>query len=207
MTVDDLLYLGKLSLTFGRVERATLHEDGERPETDTDHTFMLTLVACSLASKHPELGLDVGLVCQLAQVHDLVEVYAGDTPTLDPSMKTLADKVTRELNAMNRLRVELAPFPWLLGILERYERQACDESCFVRYVDKLMPKITHLLNEGAALPALGCKTRQELWRILAEQRATLENAYDDLTVVDQLFGALMLRCELDLPERFAGADQ
>jgi len=77
----DVVRLGQLALAFGRVNRITRHEDGTTPESDTDHTVMLGLIACALAERwYPHL--DRGLVAQYALVHDLVEVYAGDTPTL-----------------------------------------------------------------------------------------------------------------------------
>ena len=63
--------LAHYALALGRVNRATAHEDGVRPETDTDHTVMLALVA-------PELAYQVGGVFQIyrvgafAVVHDLV---------------------------------------------------------------------------------------------------------------------------------------
>ena len=40
--------LADLILRFGRVNRATYHPDGERPESDTDHTVMLGILACAV---------------------------------------------------------------------------------------------------------------------------------------------------------------
>ena len=41
--LDRALVLARIALAFGRVERATFHEDGVRPETDTDHTHRYDL--------------------------------------------------------------------------------------------------------------------------------------------------------------------
>jgi hypothetical protein len=49
-TVDKIIELGNLSLNFSKTNRITLHQDGLRPESDTDHTFMLNLLACSLVT-------------------------------------------------------------------------------------------------------------------------------------------------------------
>jgi 5'-deoxynucleotidase YfbR-like HD superfamily hydrolase len=76
--VARALRLARISLAFGRVERATKHEDGVRPETDTDHTVMLGFVACELAPQR----LRRPLVAAYSMVHDMKEVYAGDTQTL-----------------------------------------------------------------------------------------------------------------------------
>ena len=61
--------IAQLALRFARVERVTRHEDGVRPETDTDHSIMLALVACDLA---PE-GLSRPRVAEFSVVHDLVD--------------------------------------------------------------------------------------------------------------------------------------
>lgn len=40
---QGLIDAGKLVLTFAKVHRVTLHEDGITPESDTDHTAMLSI--------------------------------------------------------------------------------------------------------------------------------------------------------------------
>lgn len=44
------LAIADLILRFGRVNRATLHPDGERWETDTDHTVMLAVLALEIVA-------------------------------------------------------------------------------------------------------------------------------------------------------------
>lgn len=72
--LTEPISLAKLALRFSRVERATFHEDGVRPETDSDHTVMLGLVACQLApqahaaqheklsAEYPEFSVTLGLL-------------------------------------------------------------------------------------------------------------------------------------------------
>jgi putative hydrolase of HD superfamily len=151
---DAVIALGRLALAFGRVDRITYHEDGVTPESDTDHTVMLGLVACALADG---TGLDTGMVAQHALVHDLVEAYAGDTATLRAlSDGARADKRAREHAAFLRIKREFgATLSWLPDTLGDYEAQISAEARFVRAVDKLMPKITHIANECATLRAQG----------------------------------------------------
>jgi putative hydrolase of HD superfamily len=146
--LDRALNLARISLTFARVERVTRHEDGVRPETDTDHTVMLGLVACDLAPAH----LDRARIAAFALVHDLVEVYAGDTQTLVISPEGATAKRDREDIARARLVAELGDGSWLAGLLATYERQQEPEARFVRLLDKVLPKLTHAFNGcGAAL--------------------------------------------------------
>lgn len=149
-TTSAVVDLGAMSLAFGRVDRITFHEDGETPESDTDHTVMLGLIACAFAAKH--LDLNVGRIAQYALVHDLVEVYAGDTPTL----RVLSDddkraKAAREEAAYLRIAEEFAlRLPWLATTIADYELRRTPEARYVKAMDKLLPKITHILN--------GCQT-------------------------------------------------
>lgn len=148
--------LGQLALQFGRVNRATYHPDGTTPESDTDHTVMLGLIACALAP-HIRSDLDVGLVAQYALVHDLVEAYANDTHTLRlPSTEAQADKQRREQLAYLRIAEEFAmSMPWLVTTIAEYEARRTPEARYVKALDKLMPKITHFLNGGATIREQG----------------------------------------------------
>ena len=152
-TTVKVIELAQLCLRFGRVNRATSHEDGHRPETDTDHTVMLSVIACAFAASY-EPDLDLGKIAQFALVHDLVEAYAGDTNTLISRISNAEEssKHARESAALATITNEFADtFPWLSQTIEEYERLACRESRFVKTLDKVMSKITHILNKGAML--------------------------------------------------------
>jgi 5'-deoxynucleotidase YfbR-like HD superfamily hydrolase len=153
---DKLVDLARLSLLFGRVNRITFHEDGTTPESDTDHTVMLGLAACAIAAEY-QPDLDVGLVAQFALVHDLVEAYAGDMPTLRAlSADRKAEKKAREHAAYSRIMSEFGlDLPWIDQTIAEYERQAWPEARFVRALDKLLPKLTHILNRQVTLRAEG----------------------------------------------------
>lgn len=156
VTADAVIALGGLSLDFGRVDRMTYHQDGITPESDTDHTVMLGLTACALAGQHfPDLN--VGLVAQYALVHDLVEVHAGDTPTLRmPTADAKAAKQQREHAAYQRIEKEFVKtLPWLPILIGSYEAKATPEARFVKALDKLLPKITHLLNGAVTIRRQG----------------------------------------------------
>ena len=149
-TLARALRLAQIALAFGRVERVTRHEDGVRPETDTDHTVMLGLLAAELAPA----GLDRARIAAFALVHDLAEVYAGDTQTLTASPEAMAAKAAREDAARTRLVAELGYDSWVAAMLVTYEQQREPEARFVRLIDKVLPKLTHAFNGCAAARAL-----------------------------------------------------
>lgn len=151
VSAGDLLALADMALAFGRVLRHTRHPDGVQAESDTDHTIMLALIACSLADREQ---LDVGLVAQYAIVHDLPEVYADDTNTMGGLTDAeQARKDRREAAARQQIRDELGDaFPWLCDRMEDYEAQADEESRFVWAIDKALPSLTNALNGAATSP-------------------------------------------------------
>jgi 5'-deoxynucleotidase YfbR-like HD superfamily hydrolase len=178
--MTDLLLFARLCLAFGQVNRVTFHPDGVTPESDTDHTFMLGMLACSIAANHPELALNVGLVAQFSYVHDFVEVHALDTPTFGISDEGRAEKEAREAAALKKLEVELTAFPWVLDLLRRYERQEEPEARFVRYLDKLCPRLTHILNGGVAY---GVASLSEVHAHHVRHQAALTETYPEFAEV------------------------
>lgn len=181
---DALLDLGRLALRLGRIDRtAVYHPDQATPESDTDHTVMTGWVACALAARlYPQLNL--GLVAQFSLVHDAPEVYAGDTPTLRITAAGRAAKADREHAALLRIAGEFAAtLPWFGEAMAVYEAQRLPEARFVRAVDKLLPKLVHLLDGAAGLLEQGL-TRDELADIWTRQRA-------DMTTYIGEFGELL----------------
>lgn len=159
----SLLPIARLALDFGRVNRATWYPDGERPESDTDHTVMLGLLALHIAGLAPGLKLKIDALSTLALVHDLAEVYAGDTNTLGGLTEAQkADKVAREAAAVERIRREIGgPIAWALDL---YETQEAPEARFLRYLDKITPKLTQAMNGCAQVRREGRSLEWLRWR-------------------------------------------
>jgi 5'-deoxynucleotidase YfbR-like HD superfamily hydrolase len=176
--LDAVAALAQLALRFGRVTRATRHEDGVRAETDTDHTVMLGLIACTLAEKlRPDL--DRGRIAAYALVHDLPEALAGDTNTLGASSEQLAAKAQREGQALEEIEARFAgQLPWIARTITAYEDRQDAEARWVKTVDKLVPKLTHLLNGGAAFAEQGLSAGQvqNAWVL---QRQLMEETYSE----------------------------
>lgn len=189
--------LARIALRFGAVQRATHDELGE-PESDTTHTVMLALLAASLAPLEV-VPLNVERVLRFALVHDLVETYAGDTNStraLTPEQKL--QKWTAEMQAFGRLSAELGytagVHGWILEAITLYEEQVEPEARFVRYLDKMLPRLTHLLNGGSALLAQGV-TRAEMVEKHVRYGAELRAQYPEFANLHTLFGATDAACE------------
>lgn len=113
------------------------HSDG-RPENVAEHSYTLAIVALEL-SKYTKHSLDLGLVAQYVIVHDLVEAYAGDTPTHNITAEGRETKEQLEAMALGQLALEYGEGSPIVKLARRYESQTEKEARYVRMVDKLMP--------------------------------------------------------------------
>jgi putative hydrolases of HD superfamily len=171
---EAVIDLGELAMAFGRIDRTgPRHPDGT-PESDSDHTVMLAWIAPALADlvnrragreKH-----DVNRVAMYAAIHDAVEVYAGDTPTVRITEEEYAAKEDREKWAMMRLFTKFQPsLPWFAQQVRQYEAQEDEDARFVRSVDKLMPKIVHVISSGKDLLLSGF-SKEDFREVVVRQR-------------------------------------
>jgi 5'-deoxynucleotidase YfbR-like HD superfamily hydrolase len=199
-TADAMINVGRLALDFGRVDRITYHPDGQTPESDTDHTVMLGLVACAIAVRHFPL-LNVGLIAQYALVHDLVETYAGDTPTLQMlTAVAKAEKQAREHAAFERIIIEFGTtLPWLPLTIGEYEAKALPEARFVKALDKLLPKVTHMLNGAVTIQKQGM-SRADLAARLGAEVGEIKTYADDFPELFDVYAVLAERLLAIAPE-------
>lgn len=192
-TTKALVELAGLAMKFGRIDRTcVVHPDGT-PESDTDHTVMVGWVACALAEyvnfvygyeKYP-----VGKVAQYSFVHDAPEVYAGDTQTLRITEEEYAAKEVRETKAANQLFQQFRrTLPWFARTVSGYESQMDPVARFVRSVDKLVPKLVHVLNAAKDLVAFSV-THEEFLALVARQRTQITGWCPE-PVLLQLYDAL-----------------
>lgn len=193
-----------LALAFGRIDRAcATHPDGT-PESDSDHTVMLAWLAPALVAVTAP-WLDAGLVAQFAIVHDAVEVFAGDTPTLRIDAAGRRAKAAREEQARLRWHAELdGTLGWLPAMISRYEAQREPEARFTRAVDKCLPLFVHLACGCADLRAYGV-TAAELKGIIAQERDMIAAYAGDFPWLLELRDELAARAVAVLEELEARA--
>lgn len=147
-TLDEIEALvAKLMFPFYDIKRdAVLRLKERRFENDAEHSWSVAFLACALAPQ-VDPSLDPGKVAQFGLVHDLVEVYAGDTKPWG-DMTEIATKEEREARALEQLAAEYAHFPWMAETIREYERKDSAEARFVWAVDKLIILIVRHLDEG-----------------------------------------------------------
>jgi putative hydrolases of HD superfamily len=200
---DAAEQVAALALRFGEIERtASQHPDG-RPETDATHTVMLAWLAPALAALLYPDTLDAGLVAQFAVVHDAVEVFAGDTPTLRITEAERAAKKEREMAAARQWHdMFLHSLPWLPAMIARYEDQVEPEARFVRAVDKCCPALVHASNGARDLAEYGM-TADEVDTMRPWRRAEVMEYAGEFTAILDLRDVLSARLAAMLRKREA----
>ncbi len=120
---------------FKFVERTMPLWNG-RHENDAEHSWNLAMWALLLA---PEFWLDVQKCLTYALIHDLGELYAGDTYFYDE--EKMATKDQREQESMDEFLSHLPENAriTLQKSFEAYQKKEDDESQFIYELDKIQP--------------------------------------------------------------------
>lgn len=132
---DQLAFVLEVDALKSVIRRNYL-ADGSRLENTAEHSWTLALMALVLA-EHAVEPVDVGKVVQMAVVHDLVEVDAGDTYIYDPA--AVAGQAEREALAADRI-FGLLPDDQgrvLHALWEEFEGGTSPEARFARAVDRM----------------------------------------------------------------------
>ncbi len=134
---DIKMLVHELILPFYQLERdLSLPIQNHRNETDAEHSWSLALLVLALAPKI-DPKVDVHKACSFAVIHDLVEVYAGDTSVWAANDQH-ATKHEREAKALKIIKEHFKQFPSLGQLIEEYESKNSNEALFVFALDKFL---------------------------------------------------------------------
>ena len=130
-----------------RILRMNLHADGSKRENDAEHSWHLAVMAMLLEEYCTE-KVDIGRVIKIALVHDLVEVYAGDTFAYDA--KGYEDKDEREKMAADKLfgMLDNEQAAFFRALWDEFEEKETPESRYANAVDRLQPLLLNYLTDG-----------------------------------------------------------
>ncbi|MBT2208771.1 HD family hydrolase [Actinomadura sp. NEAU-AAG7] len=119
----------------------------DRRENDAEHSWHLALMVTVLA-EYADEPIDVARTLRLVLVHDLVEIYAGDTFLYDEAAS--ADQAEREEAAADELFALLPPDQAgaFRALWDEFEARATPEARFAKAMDRLQPLLLNFGNEG-----------------------------------------------------------
>jgi putative hydrolase of HD superfamily len=141
--MDFIVEIDKLK----HVERQSALCDGTRQENDPEHSWHITLMAL-LLTEYTEPHIDLLKVVKMLLIHDLVEIYAGDTFAYDVVGNSTKEK--REKESANRIFGILPEdqAEEMLSLWEEFESMSTTEARFASALDKLQPLILSYNNKG-----------------------------------------------------------
>ncbi|MFD7641560.1 HD family hydrolase [Kitasatospora sp. NPDC059795] len=119
----------------------------ERRENDAEHSWHLAMMVTVLA-EYADEPIDTGHTVQLVLLHDLVEIYAGDTPLYDTAAGV--DQEAREAAAAGEL-FGLLPKEQALRMRElwdEFEARRTPEARFAKAMDRLQPLLLNWMAQG-----------------------------------------------------------
>ncbi|MBQ7582748.1 MAG: HD domain-containing protein [Lachnospiraceae bacterium] len=129
------------------VLRRTLLIDKSRRENDAEHSWHIAVMAM-LFSEYAKEKPDVGRVVQMCVVHDLVEIYAGDTFAYDVSGNE--DKEVREKKAADKLFAILPPEQgsMIRSLWEEFDAMETADAKYAACMDRIQPFFHNTLTDG-----------------------------------------------------------
>ena len=147
-----------------QILRQTLVIDDRRKENDAEHSWHLALMAIFLSEHANQPDLDMLKVVKMVIIHDLVEIYAGDTFCYN--YEAAKDKNERETAAAQKI-FGLLPKDQRLefrSLWDEFEEVQSAEARFAAALDRLQPLLLNFHTEGAAWKKHGVTRSQVIER-------------------------------------------
>lgn len=143
---SQLLFTAEID-QLTQIARRTVLIDKSRRENDAEHSWHIAVMAM-LFKEYLKEPVDVGRVVQMCVVHDLIEIYAGDTFAYDE--KGNMDKEERERLAADKL-FSLIPEEqgkMIRDLWEEFDAMETADSKYAACMDRLQPFYHNTLTDG-----------------------------------------------------------
>lgn len=173
--VDFILELDKLKGVTRKVRPLGL----DRYENSAEHSWQLAMLAASLAH-YAETPVDIDRVIRMLLVHDIGEIDTGDTMAFVEG--DWEERKATELAAVTRIfgilpEPQGAPF---LALWQEFEHGETPEARFANAVDRAMPVLLNLANNGQSWRENGISYERVVKRVAPQIKAGCPALWDYL---------------------------
>ena len=145
------------------IKRQSYLTDCETHEDDAQHAWHMAIMTI-LLKEYSNEDIDVLKTVTMLLIHDLVEVYAGDTYAYDEEgKKTQAEREAKAADKLYGLLPE-DQGEYLKNLWYEFEEQKTPEAKFARTMDCFQPLILNDATDGRAWKEHGVKRSQVLKR-------------------------------------------
>lgn len=127
--------------------RRTLLVDKSRRENDAEHSWHIAVMAM-LFEEYAVEKVDTARAVKMCVVHDLVEIYAGDTFAYD--VKGNEDKAERESLAADKLFGQLPEEQgqMIRDLWEEFDAMETPDAKYAACLDRIQPFLHNTLTDG-----------------------------------------------------------
>ncbi|HOP10851.1 MAG TPA: HD domain-containing protein [Oscillospiraceae bacterium] len=156
-----LIEIDKMKSVF----RQTILIDRSRREDDASHSWHFAVMAMLLFEHCKDQSVDINRVIKMALVHDLIEIYAGDTFAYDAAGN--ADKLQREQKSADKLFALLPKDQGeeIRALWGEFDAEQTPDAKYACAIDRLQPFINNIMTEGHTWKRHGVTTAQVYQRM------------------------------------------
>ncbi len=158
--LDFIVELDKLK----QIARNTILMDASRKENDAEHTWHMAIAAMVLCEYSDSEKLDMLKVLKIILLHDVIEIYAGDTFAYDD--RGHLDKAEREREAADKVFGLLPEDQGIefRALWDEFEEGSTAEAKFAGAMDSFMPILHNYRTHGLQWRRLGVSSGRVLAR-------------------------------------------
>ena len=167
------------------IEQQSLLMDRSRRQNNAEHSWHFALIAMTLFEHCAIEGVDLNRVLKMAIVHDLVEIYAGDSPAMD--MSAQIGKEEREQAAADKLFVLLPENQAIeyRALWEEFDAMQTPDAIYAAAIDRFQSFNNIFKSGGKAWSKFNATALRVRTRMLSVEKALpaiwsfVENAIAD----------------------------
>ncbi|MCC7034376.1 MAG: HD domain-containing protein [Acidobacteria bacterium] len=171
--IDFILELDKLKAVTRRTRPLGL----DRYENSAEHSWQIAMLAVSLAH-HAGTPVDIDRVVRMLLVHDIGEIDTGDTIVYAEDGWEARKAAERAAVARIFAILPEAQATALLAIWQEFEEAATPEARFAHAVDRAMPALLNLANNGQSWRENGITHARVVARLAGPIRAGCPALWD-----------------------------
>ncbi|MCF6464653.1 HD domain-containing protein [Clostridium sp. Cult2] len=155
--------------------RQTSLIDNSKRENDAEHSWHISVMAMIL-SEYANEDIDICKVIKMLLVHDLVEIYAGDTFCYDKAGNM--DKKERELKAADKIFgiLDRDKGEELRNLWDEFEEMKTKEAIFAASMDRLQPFFNNYFSGGGTWKKFNV-SKKDIYKRIAPLKETSEELW------------------------------
>lgn len=166
---------------YKTIEREIFISTLKRKESDAEHAWHSAMILFLLEKELKE-SIDILKAFKMVLIHDIIEIYAGDTFAFDKEGKK--SKKDREEKAAEKLFSQLPDDlrKELYELWSEYEEGITPESKIIKAIDKIQPILSNLCSEGKSwkLKNVTYKDVDDYVRGFTEKNKVIKEIYEEL---------------------------